>query len=245
MGLYLVVFLSIQGPCWQTTWEKCEGLSCLWRISLDRWTRRQPAQHSTWPCLCKPTEVLLQWWADPEAPVVTFSQQMTPHNGGGPHGFKCQIQEWFIQLWCPLLRWICWVWWDSAHCRVWWQGPGHLHAEGEVWLWEGGDDWRWCHRSWGLPSSCKYTLFHTCNQLTIVMTPCTPTSPVVAVQGLWCLQGEIIDFTCLGVPSIGNYPCPLLWLSRSYFFVSHTCTHLYTPLHTPFFLDMIFLFSLF
>lgn len=160
--IYLVVFLPFQGACWATSWAKCEGFSYLGGISLYCGACCKPAEHTPWPCLCKSIEVLLQRWVDPGALWPSQSREL----------FIFVIilvivinisDSGMINQWWPFLRWICWVWRDPAHGRVGWQGPGNQHAEREVWFWESGDDRRWCHRPWGLPSSCKY------NQLSCIM----------------------------------------------------------------------------
>lgn len=98
----------------------------------------------------------------------------------------------------PFLRWVCWFWWDPAYSRVRWQGAGNQHAEGELWLWEGGDDWRWCYWPWGLPSSCKYNQLScmTKHQLLFIILYKTVNIKQLLAKGmkLWCCVNYVFVY---------------------------------------------------
>lgn len=82
----------------------------------------------------------------------------------GQNNARIEMRRWSSPS--PLLlsaRRVRRVWRESAHSWEWRQRKGRQHSEGAVWLQDGADDRRRCHRPGGVPPRCKWSGFRSFN----------------------------------------------------------------------------------
>ena len=173
-------FVFIQGAGGRSAPAQHKGVPHFRRIPLHRWTCGHSAQHSSAARLCKQAQVLLQryiWLFS----LLTGVDQCIILTSVGNKSVLALWMKWRglmisktdfslssqvslvilfldVNLYLCILcvdRRVCWFRWESAHSWERRKGEGHQPAEGRVRLQDCGDDRRWSHWSWGLPSCCK------------------------------------------------------------------------------------------